>query len=107
MELSLKSWLPNLFKRKRKEDRAPQRLPVKVLNDEGKGVTRDVSPSSVYFEADKHYEVGTTITMTIDFEIPPGTQLRCVGTVVRVEDRGSTVGVAVRMKADEAWIVVA
>jgi hypothetical protein len=107
MELSLKTWLSRLFKKKepRREDRAFKRLPVKVLNDEHKGITRDMSPSGVFFETDKHYEIGSIITMTIDLENPPGTRLRCVGTIVRVEERGSKVGIAVHMKAHESTIV--
>jgi hypothetical protein len=99
--------LSNLFKKKepRKEDRKRERLPVKVLNDETKGITRDLSPSGVFFETDKDYEVGSIITMTIDLESPPGTRLRCVGTIVRVERRGSKVGVAIHMKAGESTIV--
>jgi hypothetical protein len=31
--------------------------------------------------------------------------MRCVGTIVRVEDRGSKVGVAVHMKAGESKIL--
>ena len=83
----------------RKEDRVSQTLPVKVLNDQGKGVTHDLSPSGVYFETDKHYKVGSTISMTIDLGDPPGALLRCAGTIVRVEDRGSKVGVAVHITA--------
>ena len=79
--------------------------PVKVLNDDHKGVTRDLSPSGVFFETDKHYEVGSIITMTIDLESPPGSRLRCEGTIVRVEDQGSKVGVAIHMKAGESAIV--
>ena len=107
MKLSLKLWLLKLLKKEpRKEDRVRERLPVKVLNDESKGVTRNLSPSGVFFETDKHYEVGSIITMTIDLETPPGTRLRCVGTIARVDDRGSKVGVAVDMKAGESWVVV-
>jgi hypothetical protein len=105
MELSLTSWLSNLFKKKRKAERKFESLPIKVLNDESKGVTRDISASGVYFLTDKHYEVGSIMTMTIDLEYPPGTRMRCVGTIVRVEDRGSKVGVAVHMKAGESKIL--
>jgi len=105
MELSLTSWLSNLFKKKRKAERKFESLPVKVLNDERKGVTRDVSATGVYFLTDKHYEVGSIMTMTIDLEYPPGTRMRCVGTIVRVEDHGARVGVAVHMKADESKIL--
>jgi hypothetical protein len=105
MELSLTSWLSNLFKKKRKAERRFESLPVKVLNGEGKGVTRDLSASGVYILTDKHYEVGSIITMTIDLESPPGTRMRCVGTIVRVEDHGARVGVAIRMKAGESKIL--
>lgn len=105
--MSLKSWLSGLFKKKepRREDRKRERLPVKVLNGEAKGVTRDLSPSGVFFETDRQYEVGSIITVTIDLENPPGTRLKCVGTIVRVEDRGSKVGIAVHMKAGESKIM--
>lgn len=105
MELSLKSWLSNLFKKKRKAERKFESLPVKVLNDERKAVTRDVSTSGVYILTDKHYEVGSIITMTIDLDNPPGTRMRCVGTIVRVEDHGARVGVAVRVKPGESKIL--
>ena len=107
MEMSSKSQPPNLVKKPqpRKEDRVRERLSVKVLNDDRKGVTRDLSPSGVFFETDKQYEVGSIITMTVDFERPQGTRLRCVGTIVRVEDHGARVGVAIRMKAGESKIL--
>ena len=105
MELSLTSWLSNLFKKKRKAERKLESLPVKVLNDESKGVTRDLSASGIYILTDKHYEAGSIITMTIDLDYPPGTRMRCVGTIVRVENHGAKVGVAVRMKAGETKIL--
>ena len=105
MEWSLKLWLSNLFKKKRKAARRFESLPVKILNDERKGVTRDLSASGVYMLTDKHYEVGSIITMTIDLDNPPGTRMRCVGTIVRVEDHGARVGVAVRMKPGETKIL--
>jgi hypothetical protein len=107
MQLSLKSWLSNLFKKKepRKEDRIREQLPVKVLNDDGKGATRDLSSSGVFFETDKDYEVGSAITITIDFENAPRARIRCVGTIVRVESRGSKVGVAVHVNAREPLVV--
>jgi hypothetical protein len=105
MELSLNSWLSNFFKKKRKAERKFESLPVKVLNDEHKGVTRDISASGVYFLTDKHYEVGSIMTMTINLEYPPGSWMRCVGTIVRVEDHGARVGVAIKMKAGESKIL--
>jgi hypothetical protein len=106
MEFSLKSWLSNLFKKgPHREDRIRKRLPVEVLNDDGKGVTRDLSSSGVFFETDKDYKVGSTIEITIDFESSPKARIRCIGTIVRVENRGSKVGVAVQVNARESLVV--
>ena len=105
MEISLKSWLSNLFKKKRKSARSFESLPVKVLNDERKAVTRDVSASGVYILTDKHYKAGSIITMTIDLDNPSGTQMRCVGTIVRVESHGARIGVAVQLKPSESKIL--
>jgi hypothetical protein len=102
MKLSLNSWLLNLFNKKPlREDRIREILPVEVLSDGGKGVTRDLSSSGVYFETDKDYKVGSAIAITIDFESPPRTRIRCVGTIVRVESQGSKVGIAVHVTARE------
>ncbi len=107
LKLSPISWLSNLFKKNepRREDRIRERLPIEVLNDDGKGVTRDISSAGVYFETDRDYEVGSTITLTIDFESDPRARIRCVGTIVRLEDRGSKVGVAVHVNAREPLAV--
>jgi PilZ domain len=107
MKLSLKSWLSHLFKKKepRKEDRIRENLPVKILNDDGKGETRDLSSSGVFFETNKDYEVGSAITLTIDFESDPRARISCVGTIVRVENRGSKVGIAVHVNAREPLVM--
>ena len=107
MKLSLKSWLSSLFKKKepRREDRIRERLPVEVFNDDGKGVTRDISSAGVFFETNKNYEIGSAITLTIDFDSDPKARISCVGTIVRVENRGSKVGVAVHVNAREPLAV--
>ena len=99
MKNPLKSGLLIPFtKKKRKEDRETKILPVKVVGDNIKGVTRDLSASGVYFEIDSFYQVGSSIKMTIDFGGQDGMQLECEGTIVRVEEHGSSkMGVAVRM----------
>jgi hypothetical protein len=99
MKIPLRSGLLIPFtKKKRKEDRENKILPVKVVGDKVKGVTRDLSASGVYFEIDSYYQVGSSIKMTIEFDSPQGMQLECEGTIVRVEDHGSDKkGVAVRM----------
>lgn len=98
MTFSLVAMLSNLFnKEPRKEDRVGQTLPVRVLGDKVTGVTRNLSFSGVYFETDSRYQVGSMIKMTIDFDGPQKMQLECEGTIVRVEEQGSRVGVGVRM----------
>jgi hypothetical protein len=99
MKIPLKSGLLIPFtKKKRKEDRETKILPVKVVGDNVKGVTRNLSASGVYFEIDSYYQVGLSIRMTIEFDSAKGMQLECEGSIVRVEDKGSNkMGVAVRM----------
>jgi hypothetical protein len=99
MEIPLKSDLLNRFtKKQRKEGRGKRILPVKVIGDNVKGVTRDLGASGVYFEINSYYQVGSSIRITIEFDSPQGMQLECEGTIVRVEDHGSDkMGVAVRM----------
>jgi PilZ domain len=102
MEFSMISMLLNVFRKKepkepRKEDRVRQTLPVRVYADEAVGVTRDLSFSGVYFEIDSRYQAGSAIKMTIIFDSPQEMQLECEGTVVRVDDHGSKMGVAVRI----------
>ena len=99
MKIPFKSGLLIPFtKKKRREDRESKTLPVSVVGDDVKGITRDLSASGVYFEIDSYYQVGSSIRMMIEFGGPQGMQLECEGTIVRVEDHGSSRrGVAVRM----------
>ena len=73
---------------------------VPVLTEEGaEGMTRDISPSGVYFSVDRTFRVGETVRFSIDFDAPAhthaGLHLTCVGTVVRVENANGETGVAV------------
>jgi hypothetical protein len=99
MGIPLKSGLLNQFtKKQRKEGRENKILPVKVIGDNVKGITRDLSASGAYFEINSYYQVGSSIRMTIEFNSPQGMQLECEGTIVRVEGHPSDkMGVAVRM----------
>ncbi len=82
----------------RNNDRVNSKLRVRMADDVT-GVTRDVSPSGVYFTVDQQLETGQTIHFTLEFDSPMGRgeclHLDCVGTVVRVEDDGLTRGAAV------------
>lgn len=62
------------------------------------GITRDVSASGIFFEMDASYAVGSTMDLTVEFETPGGKMmLKCHGNIVRIEPRGSRVGVAVKI----------
>ena len=76
------------------------RLALDVRTDRGAGVTRDMSASGVYFVTDQPFAPGTSIGFTITFEHADpeqALQMRCSGTIVRVEEEGGRVGVAARI----------
>ena len=82
-----------------KEPRQNQRVNAEVpvrLGDGASGVTRDISPSGVYFVIGEKVESGQLIRFSIEFDDPGGglLYLDCVGTVVRVEEAGGKSGVA-------------
>jgi hypothetical protein len=80
----------------RREERVPAALRVGL--DNGSGVTRDVSASGVFFETETGYAPGSTIRFTIDLGAPGGNMvLSCQGDIVRVENRGGRIGVAVKI----------
>ena len=62
------------------------------------GVTRDVSASGIFFETDASYGLGNLISFTVEFDAPGGKMLlKCRGDIVRIEPRGTQVGVAVKI----------
>lgn len=70
--------------------------PISVANT--KGVTRDISATGVYFEADLSFDLGKRIDFVVEF----GKQgvnfiLKCNGEIVRMENRNGKVGVAVKI----------
>ena len=74
----------------------PAALPVSL--DGGTGITRDVSASGVFFETDVNYAPGSEISFAIELHGPAGKMMfKCQGLIVRVEDRGSKVGVAAKI----------
>jgi len=82
---------------KRSEKRAHSTLTLD-LQKKGKGITRDVSASGIYFETDATYRLESTIDFEWDFDKPQGTmRLRCHGKIVRIEPRGARVGIAVNI----------
>jgi hypothetical protein len=82
----------------RKNERVNAEVPV--LTERGaKGITRNLSPTGVYFTIAQHVRAGEKIRFSIGFEGPPHSggllHLVCVGTVIRVEDAKGMAGVAV------------
>lgn len=80
----------------RKEERVQVEHLVRVGNTGG--MTRDISASGVYFEADLPFSLGQVVGFAIEF----GRQgvnfiLKCVGEVVRVDERSGKSGVAVKI----------
>lgn len=85
--------------RKRKEHRREERVGASLPVDLGgaTGLTRDVSASGAFFETDASYTVGSEVLFAIDLDTPWGpAHFDCRGTIVRLERRDGTVGVAVR-----------
>lgn len=79
-----------------REERVPAALPVSL--DRGAGITRDVSASGVFFETDVNYAPGSEISFAIELNGPAGKMMfKCLGQIVRVEERGGKVGVAAKI----------
>jgi hypothetical protein len=82
---------------RRAQQRVSAVLPVKV---EGRpaGVTRDISPSGIYFETDTEMASGSVILFSLEFDNPSGKLLlECSGEVVRVEKAGGKIGIAAKI----------
>jgi hypothetical protein len=80
----------------RAEERVNAKLPVEF--EHGKGITRDVSASGVFFETNAACELGSELDFALEFDSPGGPLLlRCKGTVVRVEQRDGKMGIAAKI----------
>lgn len=81
---------------RRKEERVPAAMPVKLAK--GLGTTRDVSASGVFFEMDSDLTVGGEISFEIEMDTALGPMtMKCRGKVVRTEQKGSRTGIAVKL----------
>ena len=89
--------------KKIEKHRAPRHLgatPVELKN--GKGITRDFSSTGIFFETDKSFTPGQPIDFTIVLEnVDPDRPVRvnCQGEIVRVEESGKKIGVAVSISS--------
>ena len=74
---------------------------VPVEAKSGVGVTRDLSTSGVYFTCEHGMPLGSRISLTIVLDrANPSHRLRlhCHGEVVRLEEVGESVGIAVKIE---------
>jgi hypothetical protein len=85
-----------MAKEPRHSSRVNAEVPIQ-LQDRTSGVTRDISPSGVYFVINENLQVGELIRFSMEFEDPTGGTLHldCTGKVVRVEQTAGKSGVAV------------
>lgn len=80
----------------RKEERIPVSLPVSMAQADC--YTRDVSASGVFFEVNTPLNLGERIDFAIEFDNLGGKlMLKCIGEIIRVENRDGKVGVAVKI----------
>jgi hypothetical protein len=79
----------------RAQERVAAEVPVSI---DGRivGMTRNVSPSGIFFEAKDGIATGGTLRFTLTFAQPSGQLLlECVGEIVRVEEGDGKLGLAV------------
>ena len=86
--------------KKRRGERVAGSLPV--YQAKGNGKTRDISATGIFFETEAHFEPGSTIDLIVDLDAPADRHqrrrlLKYQGEIVRVEQHGTRVGVAVKI----------
>lgn len=79
-------------KERRRAPRMAIGLPIEL--EHGKGLTRDVSASGVYFETDTPLAVGAQVRFAMVLPYGTAVRVQCAGEIVRVERHESRVGVA-------------
>lgn len=83
-------------KKRRKEERISVMLPVNL--DKTQYITRDISPSGVYFEAEESFVLGGRVDFVVEFINSVGAlKLKCSGEIVRVENHNGKKGIAVKI----------
>jgi len=86
---------------RRQEERMPVTRPVRLAR--GVGVTRNISASGVFFEVDVDYAPGSKIIFAIQLDGPQGEKLmlKARGEIVRIDLRGSKLGIGVKIIASK------
>ena len=85
----------------RKEERFGTDLKVNL--EGGEGVARNVSASGIYFVTDVALQEGQPVRFTLDFQhFPSGPiSVNCIARIVRVEEQGTSKGVAAAISSLE------
>ena len=83
-------------KARRVADRVATELPIDLNGTAG--LTRNISATGIYFEAQVNQEPGSVIQFFVDVEVQ-GEKFKmvCKGEVVRVEQKDGVMGVAVKL----------
>lgn len=86
----------SLVKTERGSDRFDTELPIEINGTHG--VTRNISASGVYIETDAAQAPGSRVQFTVEMMVA-GQMVRmvCTGEVVRVDQKGGTVGIAAKL----------
>ena len=81
----------------RKHERVPTEVAVRLENG-SEGITRDLSPTGVFFLAETALAEGDEIRFSIEFDNPAGPlRMECVGNIVRIEAAAGRRGFAVKI----------
>jgi hypothetical protein len=82
-----------MSEQRRRQQRVPSAIPF-TLDDGSGAVTRDLSPSGVFFETEGELAVGSVVRFALEFDNPSGDLLfQCVAQVVRVRHQNGKLGV--------------
>ena len=79
------------------QNRRHQRVPSAIaftLDDGSDAITRDLSPSGVYFETEGRVTVGSVVRFSLQFDNPSGNLLfLCVARVARIREENGKLGI--------------
>jgi hypothetical protein len=86
-----------MSEQRRRHQRVPSAIPF-TLDDGSDAVTRDLSPSGVYFETDGEVALGSVVRFSLQFDNPSGDLLfQCVARVVRINSENGKLGVGAQI----------
>ena len=86
-----------MSEQRRRHHRVPSAIPF-TLDDGSGAVTRDLSPTGLYFETDGVLSVGSEIRFSLEFENPSGDLLfQCVARIVRIRPENGKLGVGAQI----------